>query len=147
MMVTAEDLRRVRAAVGRFAASVGVGAVRLGMVAVVVAELSTNAVRHGGGLGWCRAWYRRGRLFVQVSNPARGRIDPVAGHVGPPLLSEGGRGLWMVRMFAERLLILPNISGTTIVTAVLGVTPEVPAPGADHAPPGEVAAGYESAGG
>ena len=104
------------APVRRFAADVAVEAGmedRTADVALVVGELATNSVRHGGGSGTLRLW-RQGRALVcEVSD--RGHIvDPLIGRRRPLDHQIGGRGLWLVNQLCDLVQIRSTPSGSTV---------------------------------
>ncbi|MFI0240135.1 ATP-binding protein [Streptomyces sp. NPDC016845] len=76
-------------------------------VELAVAELCTNAVRHGGGLAGLELILATPRVYVPpylrvlVTDHAPGR-QPRLPSCGVNLLSEGGRGLHLVATLARR---------------------------------------------
>ncbi|MBB5866742.1 anti-sigma regulatory factor (Ser/Thr protein kinase) [Allocatelliglobosispora scoriae] len=113
------DLYSLRAAVGAHAAAHGMGGDQLSKLLVVVTELAANAIRHGGGQGRVRLWRDGDALQCEVTDDGPGISDPAsAGSQPVPINSAGGRGLWIVRQFSDRVDITVRHPGTT-VTAVL----------------------------
>jgi anti-sigma regulatory factor (Ser/Thr protein kinase) len=84
---------------------------------VAVNEITTNAVRHGGGRGHLRLWRTGSRLHCRITDQGTGlptdhRPDR------PPPHAVGGRGLWLAYQNAEELLVRTGSRGTTITLAV-----------------------------
>lgn len=108
-----DGVERVRHAVLRRAGEVGVGAARRHDLALAVTEVATNSVRHGGGHGCLRIWRDDGALVCEVSDP--GRIDDaMVGRTMPPLLEEGGRGLWLANQLADLVQIRSTQDGVVV---------------------------------
>jgi anti-sigma regulatory factor (Ser/Thr protein kinase) len=116
----AGSLFRLRAAVAAHAADLGAREAVDDLV-LIAHELSSNAVRHGGGSGRLGLWRDDDRILCRVSDSGPGIIDP-AGHGADPPSPQvpGGRGLWIVRRLAA-VRIVTGPSGTT-------VTAEIPVP-------------------
>jgi anti-sigma regulatory factor (Ser/Thr protein kinase) len=113
----ADALFALRSAVAAHAMELGAG--RFVDDAVLVAhELSSNAVRHGGGSGRLRLWRSGDHLYCQVSDCGPGIADPEFAGVSRPSPSEpGGRGLWIARQLAQ-LQIDSAPAGTTVTAAM-----------------------------
>lgn len=95
------------------AARLGLSGVRLEDVVLVVAELTTNSVVHGGGLGTLRVWAEEGRVVCEVRD--RGHLDdPLAGRRPPARDLLGGRGLLMVHYLADLVRIHTGPDGTAV---------------------------------
>ncbi|MER5760383.1 anti-sigma factor RsbA family regulatory protein [Streptomyces sp. NPDC002082] len=110
------DDRRLQGA-RRFAARI---ASRLGMaeearaaLSLIVAELTTNSVVHGGGRGTLRLWAEGDQLVCEVRDPGLLR-DALAGRLPPPVDRPGGRGLLLVNEFATLVRIHTGPGGTTV---------------------------------
>ena len=89
-------------------------------VVLVVHELSSNSVRHGGGSGRLRMWVTGRGLHCEVSDQGPGLSDPGAvGRELPAHAAPGGRGLWLARRMSD-LQISTSHRGTT-VTAVMAL--------------------------
>jgi len=87
-------------------------------VVLVVHELSSNSVRHGGGSGRLRMWVNGHALHCEVSDQGPGLSDPGAvGRELPPHGAPGGRGLWLARRMSE-LQISTGSCGTTMTAVV-----------------------------
>ncbi|MGW7244012.1 anti-sigma factor RsbA family regulatory protein [Streptomyces sp. NPDC054804] len=95
------------------AARFGLSGVRLEDVALIVAELTTNSVVHGGGSGSVRIWTDDDQVVCEVRD--RGHLsDPLAGRRPPGRGQLGGRGLLMVHYLADLVRIHTNPDGTAI---------------------------------
>lgn len=87
-------------------------------VVLVVHELSSNSVRHGGGSGRLRMWVIGRALHCEVSDQGPGLSDPgAAGRDLPPHGAPGGRGLWLARRMSA-LEIATGACGTTVTAVV-----------------------------
>jgi anti-sigma regulatory factor (Ser/Thr protein kinase) len=87
-------------------------------VVLVVYELATNAVRHGGGRGRLHIWPDRGRIVCRVSDTGPGLTDAeTRGIEPPPLGAAGGRGLWIARRLSA-LHIDTDPRGTTVTATM-----------------------------
>jgi anti-sigma regulatory factor (Ser/Thr protein kinase) len=111
----AAGLRQARWLTAEHARSAGVDPQRIGEVALVVAELALNSVRHGGGAGVVRTWTERDHFVCQVRD---------AGHLDDPLAGRrcrpgdqghaSGHGLLVVNHFADLVRMHTQPNGTTI---------------------------------
>jgi len=113
---TLDGLVALRHDLERCAARHGLAGLELYRFVVAVNELTTNAVRHGGGSGHLALWRTGGRLHCRVSD--RGTGLP-AGHrlQMPPPDAIGGRGLWLARHSVDRLTIDSDDRGTSITVS------------------------------
>ena len=113
-----DRLVALRSAVAAYAAELGAAGRRLDDVVLIAHELSSNAVRHGGGAGRLRLWRDDYRLICRVSDSGPGLAD--AANTGVELPSPempGGRGLWIARRLAA-VRIDTGSKGTVITAAV-----------------------------
>lgn len=95
------------------AARLGLSGIRLEDMALIVAELTTNSVVHGGGTGSVRVWTDDGHVVCEVRD--RGHLsDPLAGRRPPAPGQLGGRGLLMVHYLADLVRIHTDPDGTTV---------------------------------
>ncbi len=109
----AADLGALRWMVERHAAAHGLNAERSGDVALVVSELVTNSIRHGGGRGSLRSWTDGDRVVHEVHDP--GHIaDPAAGRRLPASDRRTGRGLWIVNQLCDLVRMRSSAAGTTV---------------------------------
>ena len=113
------SLSALRAAVTEYAGNLGAPPNWVARLVIVASELSTNAVRHGGGTGSLRLSYAGGCVCCEVRDGGRGLADPAgAGTSLPPTGAPAGRGLWMVRQVAREVRIQSTPSGTTVSATV-----------------------------
>lgn len=113
------SLSALRAAVAEYAGNLDAPPDRVSQLVIVASELSSNAVRHGGGTGSLRLSYAQGCVCCEVRDSGRGLSDPAsAGTSLPPTRAPAGRGLWMVRQIAREVHIQSTPSGTTVSATV-----------------------------
>jgi anti-sigma regulatory factor (Ser/Thr protein kinase) len=113
----AAALFSLRSAVAAHAAELGAGAA-LADTILVAHELSSNAVRHGGGSGQLQLWRSADHLYCRVTDAGPGLADPQhAGTTRPAPSVPGGRGLWIARQMAA-LQIDTDSHGTTVTAAI-----------------------------
>jgi anti-sigma regulatory factor (Ser/Thr protein kinase) len=111
-----DDLLEVRGGVEAYASKLGPREL-VEDVVLVVYELATNAVRHGGGHGRLNLWQEKDRFVCRVSDDGPGLADPQAGTVPPAPNVSGGRGLWIARRLSA-LRIDTGPRGTTVTAAM-----------------------------
>ena len=111
---TLGDLVTVRHQVERYAARHGLGGLALYRFVVAVNELTTNAVRHGGGTG--RLELRHTGTVLQCRVADQGPGMPAAPDLDTPPAPRAvnGRGLWLVRQIAASLDIDSHPSGISV---------------------------------
>ena len=120
-----DDLAAVRRDAVAHAAAHGLSTSRCTDVAIVVSELATNSVVHGGGWGTIASW-TDGRCVVhEIHDRGHFRTEQ-AGTFLPPPDQAGGRGLWLVAQLSDRV-DRRSISAGTTTRVHLGPrpTPEV----------------------
>jgi anti-sigma regulatory factor (Ser/Thr protein kinase) len=83
---------------------------------LIVSELVTNAILHGGGRADVRYWHDPDTIFVEVADDGPGIDDPVA-ILRPPALGVRGVGLWVSNIEATRLHVAARHPHGTIATA------------------------------
>jgi anti-sigma regulatory factor (Ser/Thr protein kinase) len=120
--IVEDSLHTLRRHAVTHARSLGMPGDRVGNLMVVVSELATNAIRHGGGTGRLTLWRHGPNLYCQVRDHGPGIPDPYAGSTRPDLTAINGRGLWICRQISTDLVIscLDGQPGTT-VTAVMAI--------------------------
>jgi anti-sigma regulatory factor (Ser/Thr protein kinase) len=107
------ELVALRRLVSRRATDAGLRVDRVAELALVVTELATNSIRHGGGRGALRVWREDERLLCEVRDD--GQIaDPLVGRKRPIPGSEGGQGLWLVNQLCDLVQIRSNASGSVV---------------------------------
>jgi anti-sigma regulatory factor (Ser/Thr protein kinase) len=95
------------------AARFGLSGGRLEDVALIVAELTTNSVVHGGGSGVLRVWADGGQVVCEVRD--QGNLDdPLAGRRPPARDRLGGRGLLLVHSLADLVRIHTGPDATAV---------------------------------
>lgn len=115
-----DDLRDLRLAVAASLRALAVPADRAAELLVVANELSSNAVRHGGGSGRLRLWQDGPVLHCEVTDGGTGFADPDAvGRVRPPLTARGGRGLWLSRQLCDDLVVRSTPAGATVLASMV----------------------------
>ncbi|MFI8308789.1 anti-sigma factor RsbA family regulatory protein [Streptomyces sp. NPDC085927] len=109
----ADALPSVRHFAVEQATKFGLSGIRLEDVALIVSELTTNSVVHGGGSGTVRIWTDDGQVVCEVRD--RGHLsDPLVGRRPPAPAQQGGRGLLLVHYLADLVRIHTGPDGTTI---------------------------------
>lgn len=112
---TLENLVALRHEVQDFAVAQGLSDPALYRFVVAVNELTTNAVRHGGGGG--RLELRRSGDLLQccVADGGPGiPADQRHNTTLPPRHAVNGRGLWLARQNADSLDVDSHAAGTVI---------------------------------
>jgi anti-sigma regulatory factor (Ser/Thr protein kinase) len=97
-----DGLAAVRRFVSGHAAAAGLSEARVDDLMMVVNELATNSVVHGGGGGTVRIWAEPGHVGCETSDAGQ-IVDPLAGRTPVPLTGESGRGLLLVNRLADRV--------------------------------------------
>jgi anti-sigma regulatory factor (Ser/Thr protein kinase) len=106
---------RGRRLAAEFAAGLGLTEEQEFDLGLAVTELTTNAVRHGGGSGTLRLWKSAGALFCEVSDNGPGLGDPLRGYLQPPAgTATSGWGLWLVRRVADLAQVRTGPGGTVV---------------------------------
>ena len=108
-----ESLSAVREQVGRAAEAFDLDAARAGDLTLVVNEVATNSLRHGGGVGVLRIWEEGSSLICEVSDA--GRIDdPMAGRQKPSPDRGSGFGLWLANLLCDLVQIRSFSTGSVV---------------------------------
>jgi anti-sigma regulatory factor (Ser/Thr protein kinase) len=111
---TLTELAAVRHEVERFGARHGLAELALYRFVVAVNELTTNAVRHGGGAGRLELRRLGDVLRCRVIDEGPGLPADRRRIVRAPAQALSGRGLWLARQIAASLDIDTGPSGTSI---------------------------------
>lgn len=82
--------------------------------ALVITELTANALNAGAGEVQAACWPEAHGLVVQVDDDGPGLSDPLAGYRRPDPESTSGRGLWMARQLADVVRFTSGPGGTSI---------------------------------
>ena len=141
-----KDLHQIREVVRTQAAAWNLQQVAARTLNVVVTELVTNVILHGGGEGRLRLSVHDDNLYCQVADYGPGISRPHTAGWRPPSTADpvSSRGLWIVRMLCDHLDIDSSHIGTT-VTARVGLCQTASA-GAQPSPLGVFEAGPAAAG-
>src|SRR4051794_40976569 len=111
---TGDDLAALRHDIERFAAGHGLAGLALYRFVVAVNELTTNAVRHGGGAGLLELRQVGTVLHCRVVDHGPGMPPHRRDDTPPAKRALNGRGLWMARQNSSSLHIDSRPSGTSI---------------------------------
>src|SRR5437764_14261493 len=115
---TERDLPALRRTVAAHADRTGMPTRRISDLVLIVSELASNAVRHGGGEGRLTLWATADAVHCEVTDDGPG--PPQALPRQPPEPSiPGGRGLWLALTSADKLVIKPRNDGGTLAMAPL----------------------------
>lgn len=106
-------LSRARRFAAAEAGRAGLGEDRVADVEMVVNELVTNSVEHGGGTGVLRIWIEDAHLVVEVRDSGQ-LHDPLLGRRPLHPLQARGRGLFLVNQFADLVRLHTGPDGTTM---------------------------------
>lgn len=108
-----EDLRLVRNAVGRWAQEALLSADRRDELVLVMHEIATNSIFHGGGSGTLRLWRDPDALVAEICDS--GHLEnALAGRQLGDETEEGGRGLWLAQQLADLVQIRRSPAGMTV---------------------------------
>ena len=141
-----KDLHRIREIIHLHAGTWSLHPVAARTLNVVVTELITNVILHGGGEGRLRLSVHDDSLYCQVTDYGPGIARPHTAGWRPPSTADpvSSRGLWIVRMLCDHLLIDSSHIGTT-VTARVGLCRTGSATGVQPSPLGVFEAGPAAA--
>jgi anti-sigma regulatory factor (Ser/Thr protein kinase) len=115
----AEELPAVRKFGVAQVARLGLAGERLMDAELVIAELTTNSVVHGGGRGTLAVWAEQGQVVMEVRDAGR-LTDPLAGRRPAQHGKPGGRGLLLVHYVADLVRLHTTSEGTTVRVYVSG---------------------------
>jgi anti-sigma regulatory factor (Ser/Thr protein kinase) len=108
-----ESLRSVRGGVMEAAIAFGLDPAGTGDLVLVVNEVATNSVRHGGRSGVLRTWVEGNALICEVRDA--GRIDdPLVGRSRPPASRGSGFGLWLANQLCDLVQIRSSDRGSVV---------------------------------
>jgi anti-sigma regulatory factor (Ser/Thr protein kinase) len=109
----------LRSAIAAHAAELGLTGRQRDELILMAHELASNAITHGGGRGRLRLWATGDRIRCEISDSGPGLpAGLAAGRQQPPLDAIGGRGLWLVRTFADEVELRSGAEGTTVTVTV-----------------------------
>ncbi|MFJ7219056.1 anti-sigma factor RsbA family regulatory protein [Amycolatopsis sp. NPDC098790] len=106
------DLAAARAVAHAQAAAGGLTDDQIADVEVVVTELLSNCVEHGGGTGTVRLWSEDGEFVCEVQDSGT-LADPLAGRHPATPEQPRGRGLLLVNYLADLVRLHTGDHGTT----------------------------------
>ncbi len=108
----------VRHEVARRCAEAGLSDTALYWFVVAVNEITTNAVRHGGGSGQVSLWLDGDRVYCRVVDRGPGiPLDRRRTDARPAPDALGGRGLWLARQGCESMTVDATPAGTRVTLA------------------------------
>ncbi|GAA3047626.1 sensor histidine kinase [Actinokineospora globicatena] len=113
LLVGVGELGAARALVSTEARAHGLAEQRVGDVALVITELVTNSIEHGGGQATLSVWAVDGELVCQVRDGGK-LADPLAGLRPAPVDQAHGRGLLLVHTLADLVTIHATGDGTVV---------------------------------
>lgn len=80
---------------------------------LVMHELATNSILHGGGRGRLLTWQEPGAVVHEIHDA--GTIsDPLIGHRWPAAGAPGGRGLWIANQLGDLVQVRSDGGGTSV---------------------------------
>jgi anti-sigma regulatory factor (Ser/Thr protein kinase) len=108
-----ESLANLRLHVTEAAVAYGLDPARTGDLVLIVNEVATNSIRHGGGSGTLRMWEDTASVICEVRD--RGRIlDPLVGRTKPPADRGSGIGLWLANELCDLVQIRSFPTGSVV---------------------------------
>ena len=87
---------------------------------MIVNELATNSLLHGGGGGTLRLWQEGAKLVCEVRD-AGVIVEPLVGRRRPSPSAQGGAGLWIINQLCDLVQIRSAVGFGTVVRAYLGM--------------------------
>jgi anti-sigma regulatory factor (Ser/Thr protein kinase) len=108
-----EALAVLRLRVAEAAAALGLDAARTGDMVLIVNEVATNSVRHGGGTGTLRIWEDGGSVICEVRDGGQ-ILDPLIGRKKPPAGHGSGLGLWLANQLCDLVQIRSFPTGSVV---------------------------------
>ena len=113
LTVDATNLAQARTLARTHAHEAGLSQDKAADVELVVTELVTNSIDHGGGSGTLRIWTVDGHLVCQVRDQGT-LTDPLAGRHPVPPEAHRNRGLLLVNHMADLVRFHTSTGDTTI---------------------------------
>jgi serine/threonine-protein kinase RsbW len=111
------DIAALRRAVAGHAELAGLDERRSDDLILVVDEILTNAVRHGGGTGLVEIWVSAGRVTFRVVDDGPG-MDASLTPRPPAPTQGGGRGLWIAHQLTDEITISSGPEGTAVAGVI-----------------------------
>jgi len=115
------DLQSLRWTVAAHAARTPLSATQVNDLVLVVSELASNTILHGGGTGRIRLWSTREAIWCRVSDQGPGILRALPAQRPEPTATRG-RGLWLVANHTDGVTIDGGPNGGSIVTVTLRYT-------------------------
>jgi anti-sigma regulatory factor (Ser/Thr protein kinase) len=112
-MFSVSNLRQTRQYAVAQGRRLGLSEAALADLELIVSELASNSVLHGGGRGTLCVWAADGHLVCEVRD-AGVITDPLAGRRRPSADRPGGRGLLLVNHLADLVRVHTGQAGTTM---------------------------------
>lgn len=117
--LSSATLRALRHETVDAAIAAGLAAGRWQDMVTAVGEASMNAVVHGGGSGEARVTHQPGRVQVSIQDRGKGiamdRLHRATLERGYTTAGTMGHGFWMMLKTCDRVYLLTDANGTTIV--------------------------------
>ena len=107
------SLADLRLRVGEAATAFGLDPARIGDIILIVNEVATNSVRHGGGAGTLRMWEEGPVLICEVRDTGQ-ILDPLVGRSKPPAGRGSGFGLWLANELCDLVQIRSFPTGSVV---------------------------------
>jgi anti-sigma regulatory factor (Ser/Thr protein kinase) len=107
------DLAGARKCGARYGRLLGMSADRIADLTLIITELATNSLDHGGGACQLAFWYQAGHVACEARDIGRW-ADPLAGRRPPGITGSGPYGLFVVNAVADLLRTHTTRTGTTI---------------------------------
>jgi anti-sigma regulatory factor (Ser/Thr protein kinase) len=106
-------LGTVRRFTMQHATEAGLTDVQVADLVLVVNEIATNSLRHGGGRGVLRIWHENGSVIAEVSDS--GYVSQaLVGRVKPTVQRENGRGMWLANQLCDLVQLRSSPQGTVV---------------------------------
>jgi anti-sigma regulatory factor (Ser/Thr protein kinase) len=113
LVVDLEQLDRLRALVAEHGRDVGLTETRIADLVLAANEVTTNSLRHGGGVAYVRTWKADGAFVCEAAD--NGRFDmPLVDRERPASDVRASRGLWLSNHLCDLVQIQSNPLGTTV---------------------------------
>lgn len=110
---TEADLARLRRFVVEQLTQRGMTTERRGDLTIVVNEIASNSLRHGGGDGELAIWTDDGRVVCEIRDGGT-FADPLADRRPPSDDQPGGRGLWLANQLCDLVQVRSLETGTVV---------------------------------
>ncbi|GAB1639697.1 ATP-binding protein [Krasilnikovia sp. MM14-A1259] len=117
-----KDLTALRQAVAAHAGRTRLSPDRVADLVLIASELTSNAVRHGGGHGRLRLWTTDTAACCQVTDDGPGLPATYQfPERSPDLATAGGRGLWLVLYFSDSISVEHTGERGVAITATMNL--------------------------